>query len=374
MIDSDGVTRLMAIRAPDHGIVSVYLTVPQEPAGLRALPAHLDEVLAQCDRPGDGEVAARARRSEVAAIRRELGTHAHNWLGRSIAFFACDRLGLLETVPLRGTVRDRAMIGSRPYVRPLLAELRRCPSYSVAVVNRRHAWLFLVSGEGTEEVGHLQSETVASRRFGGWHGFQASRNEQRARVLAKQHYAAAAAGLASAVERGGCGAVVVGGHEPETGEFISALPPSLRARVAGKFVIDPRKVTAARVRQLADEVVAKWEESRERELAATLAEHAPASMTAIGLDACLAAANQRAIQLLMVPDDEVRPGFTCDRCGTLAVAEGSCPACGQPTRAVGDVIEELAVKVTEDGGSVQPVRGAGVLVDVAARRRFPGPG
>ena len=30
-----------------------------------------------------------------------------------------------------------------------------------------------------------------------------------------------------------------------------------------------------------------------------------------------------------------------------------------------------AVKVTEDGGSVQPVRGSVAPIDVAARRRFP---
>jgi hypothetical protein len=36
------------------------------------------------------------------------------------------------------------------------------------------------------------------------------------------------------------------------------------------------------------------------------------------------------------------------------------------------VIEELAVKVTGDGGTVEPVRGDAALAGVAARRRFPG--
>jgi hypothetical protein len=74
-----------------------------------------------------------------------------------------------------------------------------------------------------------------------------------------------------------------------------------------------------------------------------------------------------------VPDDDVRPGFLCDDCGTLAVAGGACPACGELTIAVDDVIEELAVKVTADGGIVQPVRGSVAPIDLAARRRFPAP-
>jgi peptide subunit release factor 1 (eRF1) len=372
VIDAAGVTRLLGLRAPDHRIVSVYLTVPLDPAQRRGMPAHLDEVLAQGHNASDdGAAWASARRSELPAIRREVGTHAHEWLGHSVAIFASSKLRLLETIPLRGQVRERAVIGARPYVRPLLAELQRCPCYAVAVVDRRHAWMFRVSGESISPVDHVQSQTVGSKRFGGWHGFQSYRNDQRARKLARQHYAAAAAALGEAVGAGGCGPIVVGGHEPETSDFATGLPPGLRDRVAGTFVIDPHTMTPARVRQLADEVVAAWEDRREQRLAAALAEQAAGSMTVIGVDACLAAANQHAIQLLVVPDDEVRPGFSCEHCGALAVAGGLCGRCGGPTRPVGDVIEELAVRVTEQGGSVHSVRGTEVLTDVAARRRFP---
>jgi hypothetical protein len=76
----------------------------------------------------------------------------------------------------------------------------------------------------------------------------------------------------------------------------------------------------------------------------------------------------------MVPDDDVRPGFICERCGVLSVAGGACAGCGELNVPVDDVLEELAVKVTEDGGSVQPVRGSVAPIDVAARRRFPAPG
>jgi hypothetical protein len=373
MIDAAGVTRLLGLRARDRGIVSVYLTVPLDPAQRRGMPAHLDDVLAQSIRSGGDEKAwAAARRSEMPAIRRELSAHAHEWRGRSVAIFGHAGLSLLEAIPLRGQVRERAVIGGRPYVRPLLAELQRCPSYAVAVVDRRHGWLYRVTGEGIKEAGHVESPTVGSKRFGGWNGFQTYRNDQRARRLARQHYVATATALAQAVD--GTGPIVVGGYEAETSEFRAILSPVLRRRVAGTFVVDPHTMTAARVRQLADEVMAEWADGQERRLATALAEQPPGGMTAVGLDACVAAANQHAIQLLMVPDDDIRPGFTCEGCGVLAVAGGACPACGELTVPVDDVIEELAVKVTEDGGSVQLVRGSVAPVDVAARRRFPAQG
>lgn len=367
MIDTDSVAKLLAIQAPEPGIVSIYLTVPLDPAQRRGMHARLDDVLAQS---ADSQTWARARRAELPAIREAVTIGAPAWLGHSVAIFGCAGLGLLETIPLRGEVRERAMVGRRPYVRPLLAELQRSPSYVAVVVDRRHAWLYRISAEGTDPLGHVQGETVASRRFGGWHGFQDYSNAQRARELAHQHYAATVTALAEAVSDGS-GPVVVGGHESETGEFTSVLPPLLRDRVAGTFVIDPHTMTPARVRQLADDVLARWEDERERRLATELADQPPGSIAAVGLDACVTAANEHAVKLLMVPDDEVRPGFTCEACGALAVAGGSCQICGGPTEPVPDVIEELAVKVSQDGGSVEPVRDTAVLADVAAQRRFP---
>ncbi|MBO0775155.1 MAG: hypothetical protein J2P34_02480, partial [Actinobacteria bacterium] len=210
-----------------------------------------------------------------------------------------------------------------------------------------------------------------SRRFGGWHGFQTYRNEQRARKLARQHYAATVSALENAVTEGGCGPVAVGGHENEIANFLTALPAALRDRVAGTFVIDPHTMTPARVRRLADEVVARWEEAREAAVAGQITGQPTGAMAAVGLPACLEAANEHAVQVLVVPDDAVAPGFACSRCGGLSAAGGACPVCGAPTSAVPDVVEELAVKVTEDGGTVEPVRGDGTLAALAARRRFP---
>lgn len=371
MSAAEGVSRLLGIRSPDHGVLSVYLTVPRDPAQRRGIPAHLDDLLAAADHGGGEQAWARVRRHEAPVIRQLVTTNAQAWRGRSVAVFACTALDLLEAVPLRGNVTERAVLACRPYVRPLLAEAQRCPSYLAAVVDRRNAWLFRASGEGIDAGDHLVSQTVASRRFGGWHGFQSYGNDQRARKLARQHYTATASAVADAVAAGGYGPIVIGGHETEAGEFLACLPAALRGRVAGSFVIDPHTMTPARVRKLADEVVGRWEDARERQLAAALADQTPTSMTAIGLDACVVAANQHAVQLLMVPDDQVKPGFSCAHCGALAVTGDGCPACGAATQPVGDVIEELAVKVTEDGGSVHPMRSSSVLREVAARRRFP---
>jgi Bacterial archaeo-eukaryotic release factor family 10 len=193
------------------------------------MPARLDDLLAQAEHSsGDGPLWARVRRSEFPVIRQAVSEHAHEWLGHSVAIFGCNGLGLLEMIPMRGHVRKRAMAGDRPYVRPLLAELQRSPSYVAAVVDRRHAWLFRISGEGTDPLGHVQDQTAPSRRYAGWHGFHAYRNQQRARKLAHQHYAATVAALTEASNEGDCAPIAVGGHEAAAGEFLAVLPSALR--------------------------------------------------------------------------------------------------------------------------------------------------
>lgn len=372
MIDAEDVTKLLGVHAPGSCVVSVYLDVPLDPAKRRGIPARLDDLLASAwHEPGNGEIAARARRQELPPIRDAVDLHAPEWLGHTVAIFACQDIGLLEAYPLRNQAAERAVVAARPYVRPLLAELRRSPCYAAVVIDRRHAWLYRVTGEGIDELGSMEGPTVGSRRFGGWHGFQTYGNQQRTRKLAREHYSATVAALESALAEGGCGPIAVGGHEAETASFLGELPASLRERVAGTFVIDPHTLTPARVRRLADEVVNRWEDAREAQVAERIAAQPTGTMAAVGLPACLDAANEHAVQVLVVPDAAVAHGFVCPRCGGLAVAGGACPVCGEQTSAVPDVIEELAVKVTGDGGTVEPVRGDGALAGVAARRRFP---
>jgi hypothetical protein len=44
-------------------------------------------------------------------------------------------------------------------------------------------------------------------------------------------------------------------------------------------------------------------------------------LTATGLSACLAAASQHAIKLLLVPTGGLIPGYACQRCGALSSTE-----------------------------------------------------
>jgi hypothetical protein len=100
---------------------------------------------------------------------------------------------------------------------------------------------------------------------------------------------------------------------------------------------------------------------------------ASGGLGALGLECCLAAVDEQAVQLLLINDQSEAAGRRCDNCGWLGRAGDPCPVCGRNTRAVPDVIDEMAAAVVDAGGSVEQVDAETALREylVAALLRFP---
>ena len=128
MISHAEVEKLLSALTAEPVVLSLYLQVPVDPAALRGLPARAGELLAaggSADDPG----ASRVRAEDRQLVRRLLDMHARDWLGHTVAIFACGQLGLAEGIPLPCTLPERAVLATRPHVRPLLVALQRCPAY-----------------------------------------------------------------------------------------------------------------------------------------------------------------------------------------------------------------------------------------------------
>jgi hypothetical protein len=359
--------KLGAVHAVRPGVLSLYLAVPLDPAELRGLPARADDLIAAAENAagGRGHVAEQDRSS----VREKLQLSGRDWLGRTVAMFAYADAGLFEAFPLPCRLPDRAVLGIRPHIRPLLAAVQRCPGYRVAVVDRRHAWLFHIADQETETVTAPEAATVRSRGFGGWYGLETYRVQQRVAGLARHHYRDTAAMLEKAMAHGEPEPLVIGGHDEGIRQLLASLPPGVRERFAGSFAADAHALTPARVRELAAPLVTRWAGQRADHLAEQVATMPPGGLAATGLGACLAAANACAVQTLIVPEEGLVPGYECGRCSALSVDADGCPDWGTAALPVPDVIEEMVTRTLEDGGQVYPVHDG--LSRVAARLRFP---
>jgi peptide chain release factor subunit 1 len=102
---------------------------------------------------------------------------------------------------------------------------------------------------------------------------------------------------------------------------------------------------------------------------------AAGGLGAAGLEWCLLAVNEKAVDVLLVEDDQRRPGRVCDSCGFLGALETECPVDGSPTRETTDILDEMESAVLGASGRVENVRPGTDLekYSVAAILRFPVP-
>jgi hypothetical protein len=370
MVSYADLDKLRSVRAPGPAVLSVYLPVPLDPAGVRGLAARARDLVAGASVPGPGDQSvAGVSRADRQAVLGALAGHGRDWLGRTVAFFACGELGLFEVLPLSCVLPERAVLATRPHVLPLLAALQRCPDYRVAIADREHAWVLSVSGNRVETVARQAGQGLRSSGFGGWYGLEAHRVQQRIIQLGRLHYRDTAAILERAARSGGHVPLVIGGHHDSIAGLLRALPGPAREAFAGSFIADPHTLTPAKVQELAAPVIGAWVRRRERDLAGEIASTTPGRLAAVGLPVSVAAVNQGAVAHLLVSDEGMIPGFACGRCGALSAGRDQCPDWGTAARAVPDLLEEMVQRVLDEDGQVTVIRDA--PFSAAAKLRFP---
>jgi hypothetical protein len=370
MISRADVEKLRSMRAPGPVLLSLYLPVPLDPAGVRGLAAEAGDLMTGAGASDVGGAGtAGVSDADRQAVFDALAAHGRDWLGQTVAFFACKELGLFEALPLACPLPARVVLAARAHVRPLLAVLQRCPDYRVAIADRRHSRILSVSGNQVETVASQSEQAPRSHGFGGWYGLESYRVQHRLIQLSHHNYRDTAAILARTADLTGQVPLVIAGHHASIAGLLQVLPPAVRADFAGSFAADPDTVTPARVRELAGPVIEGWVARREQELAGEILGEAPGRLAAIGLPACLAAVNEGALAHLLVAHEGMIAGFACGRCGELRAGRDECPDWGTAAGAVPDLLEEMVQRTLDDGGQVTMIRDA--PFSVAAKLRFP---
>jgi peptide subunit release factor 1 (eRF1) len=380
VIDTGVVDRLVHFRSREAPVLSVYLGIPPDPDEVRGVESRLHSLLKPvrelADSDGLTHYGRESLRHDVDRVL-ELKERAREIHGHGVAVFACDREGLYEELVLPRRVRDRTEVDETPYVRPLLAVLDESHRYCVAVVEREKAWLYEFYMRELEDAEKLRDRALRRPDYaGGWQGYKEQAVHDKAQLLARRHFRKTADKVEELMGRTGAELLIVGGHQETVAEFLPFLPHHLQSRVAGTFVVDPSTMSPGQVRERADEVVEAYERDEERRLVDEALERVAAGgFGAAGLEWCLMAANEHAIQVLLVDDDVQAPGRMCDNCGWLGLEGEECPVCGQRTRKAPDVIDEMAALVVDTSGRVEHVYTETPLSQhvVAAFLRFPVP-
>jgi hypothetical protein len=363
------VEKLLGVRSADPSVLSLYVSVPLDLPALRGLPSRADDLLSAARSAVEDHDLAQARDEDRRLARRMVEIHAREWLGHTVAIFACAKPRLAEAFVLPGAFEDRAVFAMRPHVRPLLVARHRFPDYCAVVVDQQDAWAFRMSGERIGELTLPAASGVRSTRSGGWYGLDAHRVNTRMIELARHRYRDTADALGLTTCASDPWPLVISGHPHDIRQFLDELTDEMREQVVGEFAVDPHTQTPSRVRELAGQVVSRWVSARDQRLVTEVLHEPPAGLAAIGLQPCLDAVNQRAAKLLVIPENGMIAGFACQRCAILSSTGNDCPDWGAASVAVPDLIEEMAVAALRSGAQVVPA--ADPPGGIAAKLRFP---
>ncbi len=368
---------LGAFRSTDAPVVSVYWSVPADFGQARGAVAALKDLAKPVrERAASRDLSHAARESLLADADRllELELLASELDGRTLAFFHCSAHGLEEAVALPGDHGDLVALDETPYIRPLLEVLEESHRYAVVVVDREHGLLFEFYLGVLEARERDTGRVLKDRKHP--EADKELRVRDKAENLAKQHYREVAHDLDQLVQRDQIELVVIGGHEDSIPPFSEELPAELRHKVVGTFVVDPHTMTPGAVREAAQGAVDDYERREEADLVQQVLDRVGAGgFGALGLEWCLLATDEQAVDVLLLEPDVVVPGRVCDRCGWLGLAGDECPVDGNPTRATPDVLDDMARRVFDSSGRVEHVHADTPLREhtVGALLRFPVP-
>ncbi len=364
MLEQATVDRLRGLDGQGLPVLSVYLSLEPGPGTLRSIPTRLKDMLSDIK-----EVGVRLARDQRMSLRNDIealsksSTSFASDLGRGVAIFKSSGAGIDEHVGLPGPVRDRAVLDAAPYLRPLEAMLDHYRRFCVAVVDARFASIFRFRMDNLETWEEMRSPAMAEEDFrkanyGGFAGYDERRVRAHADEVLVRHYRDIASRLDELVDDDpGYDLLIIGGPEVHAARVVAELAPPLTRRLAGTFVIDPHTMTAATVLEHSKRVAQAYEADEQRHLVSRLMDAAASNGTAVvGVDESTDAANQRAVETLVVQADRTAPGTVCGNCGWIAgPTELVCMACGHEPAWVPDIIDALGDSVRTNGGRIQHV-------------------
>ena len=307
-------------------------------AGLAAAKDNADSLLQDLDR-----------------IAEHAGQAAASGNAAGLAVFACGRKGVWEALELPHGPRNRIILDTSFYLRPLAAILDKYSPICVLLLDRREARWYHVSMNEIKAAGSLKSDVPGQVREGGFEGTAAKRIERHIDAHLQEHFKKAARKTFELVKKQPFDWLFIGCEDSQCGDLEGHLHSYLRERVRARLrsqVTDPPD----KVLQEVLEVEAGLKKAGEDETVQKLvAELERGGLAASGLRDTIHRLNQFEVQSLVVTHNFSRPGRICPTHKTYYLDELKCPICDKKTDIVMDIVDEAIETVLKRGGAVRQV-------------------
>jgi peptide chain release factor subunit 1 len=393
----DHLNHLLEFRSDDVPVVSLYAVVPVDPKDQAGLRSRVNGLLDELDPLAEDESLSRAARlsirDDIERLRRAV--LEEHWKPHGIGLFSCSARDFYEAVELPREPRDRILVDATPWVRPMTVMRDKGYRACVVVLDRARASFWKYENDVLVESDELEDRALRTDDFtGGRWGGRENATQHTVENLAKEHFRRVIdrleqlffpdldheAQYQSVVEgkpapEPAYDVLVVAEHGNEASGFLDELPDRLRQKLAGTFT-DPALNDRGALKARADMVLEQWERDQERQQFEHVLEvEAMGGFGVTGLRKCLWAASSKAIDTLLLQEQDEAPGVVCDVCGWLGESGDTCPVTGDSLRHTPDIVDEMVQSVLRDSGDVRTLE-EGVAAEgrtPAAHLRFPLP-
>ncbi len=303
-----------------------------------------------------------AGREKIESLERDLaliGEHGAKMLaagsGDGLAVFSCSRRDFWQALELPHGPRNRVIIDTNFYVRPLDAILDKYSPICVLLLSRREARWYHVSMGEIKALDEIQSDVPGRVREGGFEGTEGKKIERHLDARLQDHFKKTAQRTVELGKKHPFEWLFISCEDNHGSDFEGHLHSYLREKIKARLhshVSDP----PAKVLQEALEVEARLKKAGEEEIVQKLVgELERGGLAASGLRDTVHRLNQFEVQSLVVTHNFSRPGRICPTHKILYLDELKCPICDKKTDAVQDIVDEAIETVLKRNGSVKHI-------------------
>lgn len=362
MISEQELQELVDFRAKESSVLSLYLNVDPRQHTKDEYRLALKSMLKK--------VADEASAKDLAEVEKYFDFQ-YSWQGKGVVIFSCLEKGFWRAYSLAVPVGNHVFVADSPYIKPLTDVLDEYGRYSVILVDREGARLFLFhQGELEETEGTLGQEVKRTKHGGGSAagrlGGLTARTSRHEEEIVQRNLREAAELAARFCGGGKCNRIILGGSDDILTQFQGMLPKELQEQVVGSISLD-MVASETEVLERSLEAIQEADKRRKEKLVEQLitAATSKGGHGALGLDDTLAAVQEGRAHILVVAEGYEAPGYGCQNCGYIAAHRlQECPFCGKEMAPIEDAVDTAIRKAIELGMEVEVVKGCTALEKV----------
>jgi peptide chain release factor subunit 1 len=295
-------------------------------------------------------VADKSLSEDVERIERFLD-YEHDWRGKGIAIFSCQRRGLWEHFSLAVPVRNAVFVTNRPYIKPLTDLMDEYQPYGVVLLDQEGARFFHVHLGEITEANEADGQVVKHHKQGGWS--QAS-YQRHADMQVLQNLKLAAETATHFCRQQECQELVLAGSEEAVAQFRALLPKTLQRNVLGTIPLGANATN----RQILEHSMEIMQQAKAAEEAALIEQVVTAASkggaAVMGLDDTAYAVREGRVRTMLVEEGYETPGAVCRECGYVSVEQGQdCLFCGNEMEPIANAVDLVVQKALDSGAKVR---------------------